>query len=237
MDLSYAVKYRDLYENHWWWRSREQEIVSKLRENLSGNENRILDVGCGDGLFFDRLIEFGEVVGIESDPATLSGGRWNDQIICQSFGPEFQPDCRFDAILMLDILEHMPDPESALAHAKSLLTENGILIATVPAFMSLWTSHDELNHHVVRYTRRTFFPLFTKIGLDISESKYLFHWTCPAKLLIKAKEFLLGSEPKTPTVPSSLWNHFFLGLTRLEQATISRWNMPFGSSLMAIAKK
>lgn len=239
MDFDYATQYRSLYERHWWWRSREEEILRVLDRqwNASSSEKEILDVGCGDGLFFDKLSKYGTVTGVESDPATLSsGGKWRRQIYCQPFDNEFQPGKQYDAILMLDILEHMPDPEGALRHARSLLNEGGILLATVPAFMSLWTSHDDINHHVIRYTKGTFEPLVEQGGFHSLESRYLFHWTFPAKLAIRLKERLLPSIAQPPTVPKTWINSLCLALTRFEHATLSRLPMPFGSSLMVVAE-
>ena len=138
MEKVYAQKYRELYENHWWWRSREVEVLRQLESRL-GNLSRpasILDVGCGDGLFFDALQKYGHVTGVESDPETLSeDGKWLDRIHVQMFDASFNPGEKYDAILMLDILEHMDDPAAAVKHAKSLLKEDGFLLATVPAFM------------------------------------------------------------------------------------------------------
>ena len=60
MDAEYALNYRELYENHWWWRARERFILATI-EGLrpQGNWGSILDVGCGEGVFFDRLSKFG----------------------------------------------------------------------------------------------------------------------------------------------------------------------------------
>ncbi len=238
MDQAYATQYRNLYERHWWWRSREVEIVAQLEKHLSGRDDAaILDVGCGDGLFFDQLQKFGTVEGVEADPNTMTkNGKWSEQIHCRLFDNSFAPNRKYDAILMLDILEHMPDPDGALEHAHTLLKPNGVLIATVPAFNSLWTSHDDLNHHYIRYTKKTFCPLVKNVGFGSLESRYLFHWTCPVKLMIRLKEWMLGGEAKSPTVPSRIVNFVCKTLSRLEQATISRLPMPFGSSLMVTAR-
>lgn len=238
MDQAYASQYRNLYERHWWWRSREVEIVAQLEKYLSGrNDVVILDVGCGDGLFFDQLQKFGTVEGVESDPNTMTeNGKWSEQIHCRLFDNSFSPNRKYDAILMLDILEHMPDPDAALKHARTLLKPDGVLVATVPAFNSLWTSHDDLNHHYIRYTKKTFCPLVKNVGFAPLESRYLFHWTCPVKLMIRFKEWMLGGEAKSPTVPSQMVNFVCEALSRLEQATISRLPMPFGSSLMVTAR-
>lgn len=238
MDQAYAIEYRNLYQRHWWWRSREAEILRQLDGILGRQGNKaILDVGCGDGLFFDELQKYGSVIGVEADPNTLTpDGPWKNQIHCQFFNDQFLPGRKFDAILFLDILEHMPDAPVALDHARTLLNDNGVLIATVPAFMSLWTSHDDLNHHVIRYTKKTFCPIVEAANFELLSSRYLFHWTCPAKLAIRLKETLFGAKPQNPEVPAQWINQICLGLTKLEHATISRLPMPFGSSLMVIAK-
>ncbi len=239
MNQAYAIEYRDLYQRHWWWRAREEEILRQLSGLLGRCEDhRILDVGCGDGLLFEKLQSFGSVTGVEADPNTMTAdSRWRNQIYCQRFDQSFQPSQRFDVILMLDILEHLPNPQAAIRHACSLLTDGGYLIATVPAFNELWTSHDDLNHHEIRYTKQTFCPLITAGGFRLLRAKYLFHWTCPAKLVIRCKEWLAGAEPKPPQVPSAMVNQICLGLTKLEQATISKLPMPFGSSLLTVGQR
>jgi len=237
MENEYAKKYRDLYQNHWWWRSRERAILAEI-ERLGfkpDGTNSILDVGCGDGLLFNELSPFGTVQGVETDSATLTeSGPWQEQIFNQPFDTSFQPEKKYDLILMLDLLEHLADPHAALEHARSLLTPKGKLIMTVPAFNSLWTTHDDLNHHFTRYTKPTFDALANSSGVRLEKLQYLFHWTCPVKLAIRIKERLLKSRAESPQVPQRMINWICFALTRLEQLTISKISMPFGSSLLAI---
>ena len=70
MDSDYGQRYRDLYERHWWWRAREGLVLREIaRIRPPGGSWRVLDVGCGAGLFFDRLAGLGaSVEGVE--PAT-----------------------------------------------------------------------------------------------------------------------------------------------------------------------
>ena len=76
MDTAYATAYADLYRNHWWWRTRETILLRKLADLIDrARPARILDVGCGAGLFFDALARFGHVEGIESD-AALVAAEW-----------------------------------------------------------------------------------------------------------------------------------------------------------------
>jgi SAM-dependent methyltransferase len=241
MDQAYAAQYRRLYERHWWWRARERAILDTLRRSGLANQGRpILDIGCGDGLLMDRLVEFGEPegIGIEIDESLVSSdGRWRKQIHIGPFDGEFQPSRRYALIVMLDVLEHLPDAPAALRHAIELLADDGLLLITVPAFRALWTSHDELNHHYTRYTKRTFSRLATEAGLAIDEMRYLFHWTCPVKLAVRLKESLLHSVPAPPKIPSPLINSALYGLTCFEQAVLGRVPMPFGSSLLVVGHR
>jgi len=231
MDAAYARHYRDLYERHWWWRAREALVLGTLRRLRAGRgPGRILDVGCGDGLFFSRLAEFGEVEGIEPDASLLSADSpHRGRITVAPFDERFQPGRRYALVLMLDVLEHLPDPVGALSHARALLEPDGRLVVTVPAFQWLWTHHDELNRHFVRYTRATLREVAGRAGLRMEASRYFFHWTVPGKLAVRAKERLLG--PGGPErVPAAPVNRALYLLSRAAQAV----RLPFGSSLLAV---
>lgn len=239
MDGQYAASYRTLYQSHWWWRAREAAVLREVARLLPpGRGYNILDVGCGDGLLFDKLAPFGRVAGVEVDPLTLSpNGPWRDQIHVGPFDESFQPQRRYDLILMLDVLEHLPDPAATLRHASSLLAEGGQLLITVPAFRALWTSHDDLNHHVTRYTKASFAELAGSSSMHIDRMRYLVQWTFPAKLAVRLKEMLLGAQPAPPVVPPAWINRVLAAATRCEAATLGRLGLPFGSSLLAVGRK
>ena len=46
MDRLYAQEYRDLYERHWWWRSREDRIVSLLEEHVGARAPVSIRIPC-----------------------------------------------------------------------------------------------------------------------------------------------------------------------------------------------
>ncbi len=238
MDQNYAQQYRVLYQQHWWWRAREKAILEQIQQLgfQRNQQNNILDVGCGDGLLFDALQPFGNLFGVEADQHTLSpDSKWRDHIYLGLFDQSYQPDCSFDLILMLDFLEHLQNPEQALIHAAQLLKPHGRIIITVPAHRTLWTSHDDLNHHFYRFNKASFRQLARDCQVKIHHLRYLFHWTCPVKLAIRAKEAAFKTEPTNPEVPSRFINSACYAATRFEQLTVSRLGMPFGSSLLAIA--
>jgi len=237
MDAHYARNYRDLYERHWWWRAREDLILETLRRLRPGEAwGSILDVGCGDGLFFEELEKLGRVEGIEMDPTGVTpGGRWVDRIHVRPFDVGFLPGKKYALILMLDVLEHLADPHSSLRRAVELLEPDGTILITVQAFPILWTSHDALNHHYRRYTRRSLAALAERAGARIRRERYFFQWTSPVKLAAHFKEKLLPATPETPRVPAPWLNRSLYRLSRAEQRIFGGLPVPFGSSLLAVA--
>lgn len=238
MEAEYAAAYPRLYREHWWWRVREHILVRKIRQILKGSQPgaRILDVGCGSGLFFDALEEFGHVEGIESERlAVEQSGRWRSRIQLGAFDDAFRPGHSFDLILLLDVLEHVDHPDDLLRRARDLSSPNGRILATVPAFEWLWTSHDELSHHKRRYTATELRGLLNGAGLTVVEMRYLFQSLMVPKLFVWAKETLRPSSPGVPRVPSPALNHALQLWYRLEYA-IAGW-LPFGSSVMAVARR
>jgi SAM-dependent methyltransferase len=236
MDPDYLAQYRDLYANHWWWRAREAFILDALGQRRAAQaKGRILDIGCGDGLFFDQLSRFGEVEGVEPDASIVTpDGPWASRIAICRFDETFQPGHRYDQILVLDVLEHVADPSALLHHAIRLLEPEGFMIVTVPAIPALWTSHDDLNEHRARYTRQSLDALARTAGARVERSSYFFQWLAAAKLAVRLKESLRQPEPKSPEIPPRWLNVLLERVSRLEQETVSRLPMPFGASLLAV---
>jgi 2-polyprenyl-3-methyl-5-hydroxy-6-metoxy-1,4-benzoquinol methylase len=239
MDAQYALNYRELYEKHWWWRARERFILATLKGLRSqGSWDSILDVGCGEGLFFDCLKELGEVEGVETNPSLVTHeNRWKQQIYVSTFDAMFQTNKQYSLILMLDVLEHLPNPMVCLRRAEDLLGPAGNLLITVPAFSCLWTTHDELNHHVSRFTKKTLSELISRTALKIHNLRYFFHWMFPVKLLIHCKEMCFRTDPSIPEVPAYHINAVLYRLSILEQKLFSARALPFGSSLLAVCTK
>jgi len=240
MNTQYGLCYRDLYNKHWWWRARERFILSTL-ESIGlrpRKRHSILDVGCGDGLFFNRLSRFGDVEGIEADATLISEDNpWKSKIHVGAFDSTFQPGKEYSLILMLDVLEHFADPLPALNRALDLMEPGGLLLITVPAFQCLWTAHDDLNHHFTRYTKRSLLELISKTRIRTQSCRYFFHWTFPVKLLVHIKERLLPAKPDIPKIPNLWLNRAMLQVSCLEQRLLHKINVPFGSSLMAVARR
>jgi len=53
----------------------------------------------------------------------------------------------FDLVFALDVIEHVDDDKTSVNEMYRVCKSNGNVFITVPAFMSLWSEHDEVNQH------------------------------------------------------------------------------------------
>ena len=239
MDADYTLRYGELYRHHWWWRAREAFLMTQIVALAPrGGFGPILDVGCGAGFFFDQLAAYGTPEGVEASREFAAQARPDYRIHYCPFDERFVPGKKYGLVLMLDVLEHLDDDVAALRCALNLLKDDGILLVTVPAFRSIWTAHDDLNHHVTRYTAASLQRSADAAGMRIMHSRYFFHWLFLAKLLLHYKEKLIRPVPRVPVVPPPWLNRSMLRLCRLEEKTVpDALAMRLGSSLLAWGRR
>jgi SAM-dependent methyltransferase len=239
MDVAYGARYRELYRSHWWWRAREEYLLRVLRACVDPSEaGSVLDFGCGDGLFFSGLSEFGEPFGIELDERLLDpGGPWRARIDTRPVRPDPAEWGRFGLVVALDVLEHIDAPEPVVEELVRRLRPGGWFVATVPAFDALWTTHDDLNEHVRRYRRSDIERLARSAGLRVTRSNYFFGWVAIPKWILSRLERIRRPATRPPRVPPGLVNATALNLCRLEQRVQRVLPLPFGSSVLLMGQR
>lgn len=233
MKADYAEIYTHLYTHHWWWRAREAILLKVLRGIGLSHSERILDIGCGEGLMFPVLKEFGTVEGI--DPTINSEIAKQHGIYPQTFDSTFTPSAPYTLILMLDLLEHLDSPGPLISKAREILVPDGRLLVTVPAFQCLWTSHDVDNEHKRRYIKSEIVDLLKANEFVIEEAFYLFHWVFFAKLLTHFTQKFWGNSA-IAKVPPDCINRMLTNLSTLEFSALHKMNLPFGGSVLALAR-
>ena len=97
----------------------------------------VLDVGCGNGKVAQYLAKQGAVVdGIEPSDSRVETARSRCRYVSEQWaGPDFDDPnigSNYDMVTFLDVLEHMPDPQTALQWASSRLAPGGALCALIP---------------------------------------------------------------------------------------------------------
>jgi SAM-dependent methyltransferase len=160
--------------------ARRRKLVRRRREveRHSGlRQGRLLDVGCGTGLFLDEMARTGwRTVGL--DP-TLSAVRYARQRmrleVHQGTLQDFSSKELFDVVTFWDALEHTPSPTEELNRANDLLRRGGTLALSVPNWNSLdrrlfgpnWQGLDPPRHLYV-FSAATLTALLKKTGFSVA---------------------------------------------------------------------
>lgn len=139
----------------------------KLRKYLRDRES-ILDIGCSDGYFLDRIPSRMKAVGI--DPATRK-----ENYIKGSF-PEDMPEFQYDMITCFHVVEHLRDPVSFVGRVKDFLTDNGLFVLEYPDIERLLAKKDlSLCFHMAHlydFSEKTIGILLKKAGFKILVREY-----------------------------------------------------------------
>lgn len=108
----------------------------KIKDCLSHvSGESLLDLACGDGLMTEVFAKyFKRVVGVDASRAHLEKARARcpNLEFVESLIETLQFNETFNAVLMLDVLEHLIDPVAALKKSASFLAPGGRLVAHVP---------------------------------------------------------------------------------------------------------
>jgi 2-polyprenyl-3-methyl-5-hydroxy-6-metoxy-1,4-benzoquinol methylase len=105
---------------------------------------RVLDAGCGAGGNGALVKRAGaaEVVGVELDPAAAERARAQLDRVLTADLSELDPDDLgpepFDAILAIDVLEHLVDPAAVLRGLVGRLKPGGVVVASIPNVAHVW---------------------------------------------------------------------------------------------------
>lgn len=133
----------------------------------------VLEVGCGCGTFSVLLAEkCSRLIALDLEPeyvAITQGrllGRVNTEVILADV-LELECGETFDAIIMLDVLEHLEDDLRMLKQLKGYLKPQGKLIIKVPALEFLYGDMDRAINHYRRYNKKTLTQKLTAAGFSV----------------------------------------------------------------------
>lgn len=118
-----------------------------IRQHITLDSSRILDVGCGGGILSSAMVKAGaEVVGIDAESHAIEAAKThaqnnNLQVDFIATPIEEYDSQPFDAVTCMEMLEHVQNPELVLEHCKRLLKPEGILmVSTISRTMKAYAS-------------------------------------------------------------------------------------------------
>ncbi len=151
-------------------------IVSRFAQYLKGD---ILEIGCGVGSFTKLLSGFGSLWAIDIEDEYLKKTKKEaSKKVKVGFGDIekskfFFKDKQFDAIVCLNVLEHIQDDDKALKILNQLLKPGGILILLVPTHQFLYNEIDKLSGHFRRYEKNVLRKKLHQAHFEITSLKRL----------------------------------------------------------------
>lgn len=136
----------------WLHNSHQKVRVGRFRRYLSAGE--VLDVGAGEGVFGEMLGNNFSITNLEYPDAQVK----NKSVIKKDF-LSWKTSKRFDGIVFLESLEHVPNPRRYLEKTSSLLKKDGVIFVEYPRFSSLeskilgkyWLQRD-IPRHLTHFT-------------------------------------------------------------------------------------
>lgn len=125
------------------WRRGQDRRLSQIHRHVELRGRRILDVGCGMGMYVARLRQFSDdVYGVDIDPDKVAEASvWLPNL--QVSPAEELPfdDATFDVILLNEVIEHVDDDRRAIAEAYRVLAPGGHIVIYAPNRLYPFETH------------------------------------------------------------------------------------------------
>ena len=212
--------------NGWLW--------AQLREHVG---RRVLEAGSGSGTMTRYLLDRERVVCVDVDRPFVEelerryanlpnvDVRWMD-LTAADWGPLAGE--RFDTVLCMNVLEHLPDDGQVLRRFADLLEPGGRLVLLVPAGHWMYGAIDRAVGHYRRYERAPLRRLLERSGFQVEELRFLnptgvVGWFLNSRVLRRR----IISKRQT-----ALYDKVFPVLRHAERA-----DLPLGLSLLAVGRK
>ncbi|MBX3443088.1 MAG: class I SAM-dependent methyltransferase [Planctomyces sp.] len=226
-------------EDGYWWHVAKRELVTELLLRHAPPPGRLIEGGVGACRNLLAFQELGyDVTGYDIMPEAVELGRQRglDDVRQHDLGcpwPSDRRDAR--AIILLDVVEHVPDPVRVLGNARDALADDGVLIVTVPAYQFLYGDWDRALGHFRRYTAAMLRRHAVEAGLQVRQLTHWNSFTLPAAIAVR------GLQRMRPSRRAAEFPRVSEGTNRLLQrcAAAERWmlhrcGVPCGLSVVGV---
>lgn len=224
----------DTEATHWWVRARNEILLDFLLTANKTKSAKLLDLGCGSGYFLSQAAKYyTNCTGVETYIDHWENKKF-ENIIPVAIEDTKLPANSFDLITALDVLEHLIDEQKFLQEINRLLSAEGKFIFTVPANPWLYSEYDKQAQHYRRYRKKQLHQLLTQNHFTVIKLSYFNTLLFPLFAGVRLIEKIFNTTKiSTTSGDGKLFYHIF----RLEKYLLPKINLPFGVSLIGIAKK
>lgn len=231
-------------QSHWYYAGKREFVRRWIeRARPPKPDDLLLDCGAGTGRFALEMGERCRVMVLDDHEESLALLRRrfpSDSVLSLTSAGEVPlPDGSLDYVTALDVLEHTPDDAAVARGFHRLLRPGGLVVATVPASMALWSDWDVSLHHHRRYDRAGLRAVFPETEWDVVNINYTNVVVYPVVWLIRRWRRWFprpehGSRAEDGVPPG--WLNQALRRVFVAMA-MSRMPFPFGVSLVLVARR
>ncbi|MDG2041721.1 MAG: class I SAM-dependent methyltransferase [Bacteroidia bacterium] len=195
MDQKFYQEYYKLEREGWWFKARLSILENYCQAIITNPDMKILNVGAATGATSEMLSKYGKVTSLEYDEfcCKFLKEKTGIEAINASLTELPFENNSYDMICAFDVIEHIENDNKAVEEIYRVLKPKGKYFITVPAFQSLWSNHDVVNHHFRRYKKKQLNKLIESTNLKIDHSTYFNFWLF---IPISITRFILNNIPR-----------------------------------------
>ena len=248
--LMHPDEYRVMFEMEdafWWYRGLRvllQGLIAR-HTRVGARKPLILDAGCGTGANLKLLEAYGDALGVDISEQALAfcrkRGIPTERVMQASVTELPFRDELFDLAVSFDVICNIVDDIGAFAEVGRVLKPGGVFIVQLPAYRWLWSRHDVAVGHKWRYTGRTVREKLSCAGFALERLTHvntLFFPFVATRCVFDRRALENGYKIRSEVSPlprplNSLLSILYSG----EMRTASRVDLPYGLSIVAVARK
>jgi len=233
--------------DHFWFRGFRRFVSPLLAQASQGRSDlRLIDCGCGTGNNLRLLQPYGQAFGFDLTKSGLTYARGSglERVAQASVAAIPFPSAAFDIVTSFDVLICLPEPveRAALGEMWRVLKPGGAVIINVAAMKILRGNHSVLSAELRRYSRAGLRALLEQAGFRVERLRYTHAALFPLMVTVRGMQRMVGLAPEDDalgdiTVPPAPVNAALRAALALEAGLARVVPMPFGSSLLCLARK
>jgi ubiquinone/menaquinone biosynthesis C-methylase UbiE len=230
--------------DHFWFRGLRRFMAPLVEQASRGLASpRILDCGCGTGNNLAMLRRYGRAAGIDLTWTGLSYARdRGERAIAQATAVALPfADETFDVVTSFDVIYALSDRDerAAIGEMFRVLKRGGHLVVNAAAMDLLKGNHSVLALEVRRYSRRSLGERLERVGFAVRRMSYTNATIFPVVAGLRLWQRISGHQESDEeiSIPPAPLNAALSAALAIESALVQVVDMPFGSSLMALAQK
>jgi SAM-dependent methyltransferase len=233
-------------DGYWWYRARA--LLMQWLDRYAPQDRShamILDIGCGTGANLALMQSYGTAIGVDISEHALAFCRARGIPSERTFQASAEDlpfsSARFDLAISFDVICNIAEDARAFSEVSRVLRPGARFIVQLPAYQWLWSMHDVAVGHQRRYDAHSLRKNLLAAGFEIERLTFANMLLMPfiAAMRMTIRRAKLNGRPirsdlvKLPRVINSPLSALFMA----EMRAVSRVNLPYGLSVIALARK